>query len=113
MYPTADPVKARLYLRLLDDSRSISSIGLSYTLLMCAVMMYIGRSSSVQSSRSSHAVSGRGRSRGGCVSGCDQAVVENMKEHELLDFLSQYEDNESGTTPSWHSVSHMTSTRVT
>ena len=72
--------------------------------------VYVGKSGSVKSSRSSQSVSGRGQLVSGWGSGCGHAVVGDMKEHELLDLLSQYEDEDSGTTSPWNLVSHMTVT---
>lgn len=70
--------------------------------------MSIGKSGGVQSCKSSRSTVGQlGRGRG---SGCGYTVVGDMEEHELLDLLSEYEDEDSGTTPSSHSVSHMTIT---
>ena len=43
-------------------------------------------------------------------SGCGYTVVDDMGEPELLDLLSQYEDEGGRATPPWHSVSHMTIT---
>ena len=50
-----------------------------------------------------HGQSGKGR--GG---GRGHAIVRDMKEHELLDLLSQFEDDENGTIPSLHPVSPRT-----
>ena len=75
--------------------------------LIVCTSLYTGRSGSVQSSRSS---SGRRQSEKGCDSGCGHTMVGDMGEPELLDLLSQYEDEGGGATPPWHSVSHMTVT---
>ena len=64
----------------------------------------------MQSSRPGCLSGGHGRPWRGRGSGCGQGVVQEMDEHELLDLLSQCEDSESGATPPWHSVSHMTVT---
>ena len=58
----------------------------------------VGRSASSHSTRPGYSASGRGGS------GCGQAGgVGEMKEHELLDLLSQYEEDVA--TPTWYSVS--------
>ena len=72
--------------------------------------VHVGKSGSVQSGKSSRSMSYRGQSGRGCDSGCGHAVVGDMEEHELLDLLSQYEDEESAATYPWHPVSHMTLT---
>lgn len=72
--------------------------------------MYTGRCGTVHSSRSGRSLGGRVQLERGRGSGRGQTIVRDMDEHELVDLLSQYEDNESGITPSWHSVSHMTIT---
>ena len=63
---------------------------------------------SVQSSRSSYVVGRRGQLIKGRGSGRGQTVLQDMEEHELIDFLSQYEDSES-LSPR-QTVSHMTIT---
>ena len=47
-----------------------------------------------------------GGSGSGSGSGCGQALLEDMKEQELLELLSQYEEEDSSwsMTP-WHKVS--------
>ena len=119
VFPTSDPGKALLYTRLTEDSLKISSLGLNthtyrtpsvvcniHTLLVC-----VGRNYSAQSNRASSSLCGHGQSIRGCGSGCGLSVVRDMEEPELLDILSQYEDEDGPHhTPPWHSVSQHTHT---
>lgn len=68
------------------------------------------RSGGIQSCKSSRSVSEQGQSGKGRGGGCGHTVVRDMEEHELLDVLSEYEDEDCGTIHSSHSVSHMSLT---
>ena len=119
VFPTSDPSKALLYTRLIEDSLKISSLGLTHThtphsRLLCVhtSLVCVGRNYSAQSNRASSSLCGHGQSIRGRGSGCGLSVVRDMEEPELLDILSQYEDEDGPHhTPPWHSVSKHTHTR--
>ncbi|CAI8057811.1 hypothetical protein GBAR_LOCUS31480 [Geodia barretti] len=81
VYPTSDPSRARLYSRLLHDALSFNSLGRNY---------------SAQSNRSGSSVGGCGLSGKGRGSRCG---LQYMEEPELLEILSQCEDEDSPLLP--------------